>query len=440
MRIAYLDCFSGISGDMMLGALVHAGVDPDLFRQTVSALGVDARIEIETVNRSGISSTKVHVLTAEGECDDAHLAHDAHGHTHDSHGGHSHEHSHSDVHAKKNAEQHGHSHVHGRSLKEIHALISSARIDSASRALALQAFQLLGEAESKIHNIPVEKIHFHEVGAIDAIVDIVCAAVGCVSLGVQRWVCSPLNVGGGTVKCAHGVFPVPAPAAAELLKGARVYSDGVQAELVTPTGAAILRALGAEFVDMPAMTIERTGYGAGTRDLPGRANVLRITLGEATHKDPPATSEVVTVIETAVDDLTPQLIGYVMEQALFAGALDVMVTPVLMKKNRPGHLLTVLCERPMAQALCNLLLRETTTLGVRVREDRRQSLQRKFTTVNTRWGEVRVKLAYLNGDLTNVAPEYDDCRRIAEQRDIPLKIVMQEVARLYREVQAAPAD
>src|ERR1019366_5241178 len=162
--------------------------------------GVDARIEIETVNGSGISSTKVHVLTAEGECDDAHLAHDAHGHTHDSQGGHSHEHSHSDVHAKKNAEQHGHSHVHGRSLKEIHALISSARIDSASRALALRAFQLLGEAESKIHNIPVEKIHFHEVGAIDAIVDIVCAAVGCVSLGVQRWVCSPLNVGGGTVK------------------------------------------------------------------------------------------------------------------------------------------------------------------------------------------------------------------------------------------------
>jgi len=445
MRIAYLDCFSGISGDMMLGALLHAGVDPELFRQTIAALGVDAHIQIERVSRSGISSTRVRVVTAENAQDDIHvvLEDHSHGHAHDSHQTHSHQHSHGETHKEDGTQHkhgHHHSHAHGRSLSEIRDLISRARIEPASRAISLRAFHLLGEAEAKIHNIPVEQIHFHEVGAVDAIVDIVCAAVGCISLGVDRWVCSPLNVGGGTVKCAHGIFPVPAPATTELLKGAPVYSSGVQAELVTPTGAAIVRALGAEFLDMPDMTIEHTGYGAGARDLPGLANVVRITIGEAAQKEQSASSEVVTVIETAVDDLTPQLVGYVTEQALAAGALDVMVTPVQMKKNRPGHLLTVLCEREKANSLCNLLLRETTTLGVRVREERRQCLQRKFATVSTAWGDVRVKLAYLNGELTNCSPEFDDCRRIAEQHKIPLKIVMQEVTRLYREEHAAAAD
>src|SRR5437016_3160123 len=253
MRIAYLDCFSGISGDMMLGALLHAGVDPELFRQTIAALGVDAQIQIERVNRSGISSTRVRVVTAENAQDDIHvvLEDHSHGHAHDSHESHSHQHSHGETPAKEDSTQHKHghhhSHTHGRSLSEIRDLISRARIEPASRAISLRAFHLLGEAEAKIHNIPVEQIHFHEVGAVDAIVDIVCAAVGCISLGVDRWVCSPLNVGGGTVKCAHGIFPVPAPATAELLKGAPVYSSGVQAELVTPTGAAIIRALDAEF-------------------------------------------------------------------------------------------------------------------------------------------------------------------------------------------------
>ncbi len=428
----------------MLGALLHAGVDPELFRQTIAALGVDAHIQIERVNRSGISSTRVRVVTAENAQDDTHLVLEghSHGHAHDSHQTHSHQHSHEAKTQKAGTHKHDHhhSHAHGRSLSEIRELISRARIEPASRTIALRAFHLLGEAEAKIHNIPVEQIHFHEVGAVDAIVDIVCAAAGCISLGVDRWVCSPLNVGGGTVKCAHGIFPVPAPATTELLKGAPVYSSGVQAELVTPTGAAIVRALDAEFLDMPAMTIERTGYGAGARDLSGLANVVRITIGEAVQKEQSASSEVVTVVETAVDDLTPQLVGYVMEQALAAGALDVMVTPVQMKKNRPGHLFTVLCEREKANSLCNLLLRETTTLGVRVREERRQCLQRKFATVSTAWGDVRVKLAYLNEELTNCSPEFDDCRRVAEQHKIPLKIVLQEVIRLYREEHAAAAD
>jgi len=443
MRVAYLDCFSGISGDMMLGALVHAGVDPELLRKTVSALGVDARLERERVNRSGISSTKVHVLTAEGEHDDTHVVLSHHSHDR-SHGTHSHDHADHGTREGKSAKQHEHSHeqlhLHGQSLLEIEKLISRSQIDTDARAIALGAFRLLGEAEAKIHNIPVEQIHFHEVGAIDAIVDITCAAVGCRALCVDRWVCSPLNVGAGTMKCAHGVFPIPAPATTELLKGAPVYSSGVQAELVTPTGAAILRALGVEFADRPVMTIETTGYGAGSRDLPGMANVVRITIGEAMQKEQSAESESVSVIETAVDDLTPQLVGYVMEQALAAGALDVMVTPVQMKKNRPGHLFTVLCDRKQVPALSSLLLRETTTLGVRVREEQRTCLDRKFATVHTPWGDVRVKLAYLKGNLTNFSPEFDDCRRIAEQHKLPLKIVMQEVIRLYREEQAAAAD
>lgn len=425
----------------MLGALLHAGVDLELLRRTVTALAVDARLEVEQVTRCGISSAKVHVLTAEGERDSAHLSLEHSRHNHPggpASGGHPGSRRRS---KKKGPRREGHAHQsHGRSLREIQELISRARIDSGARAMALRAFELLGEAEARVHSVPVEQIHFHEVGAVDAIVDMVCASVGCVSLGVERWVCSPLNVGAGTVQCAHGEFPVPAPATVELLRGVPVYSAGVHAELVTPTGAAILRALGAEFVDMPAMKIQRAGYGAGTRNFPGLANVTRILIGESVVDPASASSEVVTVIETAVDDLTPQLAGYAMDQLFAAGALDVTVTPVLMKKNRPGHLFTVLCARTDAQALSTLLLRETTTLGVRLREEQRQSLQRRFAAVHTPWGDVRVKLGYLNGVLTNIGPEFEDCRRIAEERKIPLKFVMQEVTRLYHESQAAVAD
>jgi pyridinium-3,5-bisthiocarboxylic acid mononucleotide nickel chelatase len=427
MRIAYIDCFSGISGDMILGALLHAGVNLELFRETVTALAVDARLEVEQVARCGISSTKVHVLTSGGELDRAHLFLEEHARHHDSAGVGSagHAGSRSGGKNRQGHEDHAH-HSHGRSLREIQELVTRARIDSGARAMALRAFELLGEAEARVHNVPVEQIHFHEVGAVDAIVDMVCAAVGCMSLGVERWVCSPLNVGGGTVKCAHGEFPVPAPATVELLRGAPVYSAGVQAELVTPTGAAILRALGAEF--------------AGTHNFPDLANVTRILIGESVENRASAASEVVAVIETAVDDMTPQLVGYVMDQLFAAGALDVTVTPVLMKKNRLGHLFTVLCERSHAQALSSLLLRETTTLGVRLREEQRRTSERRFAAVRTSWGEVRVKLGYLNGVLTNIAPEFEDCRRIAEEQKIPLKFVMQEATRLYRESHAAVAD
>lgn len=415
MKIAYLDCFSGISGDMMLGALVHAGVDPELFRRTVDALGVEARIEVRAVNRSGISATKADVITAEGEPDDRHVVLE-HAHDHD------HEHDHHHDHEPNDRPDHHHE--HGRSLHEIEKLIGAARIEPAVRDLALRAFRLLGEAEAKIHNIPLESIHFHEVGAVDAIVDITCAAAGCVSLGVERWLCSPVNVGGGTVQCAHGVFPVPAPATAELLKGARVYNTGINAELVTPTGAAILRALEVEYATMPEMTVDRIGYGAGSRDLKETANVVRITIGDTVTVS--EGTDVVTVIETAVDDLTPEIIGYVIEQTLAAGALDAMTAPVQMKKNRPGHLITALCRPEDSERIGSLLLRETSALGVRMRQERRRIMRRRFETVSTPWGEVRVKLGYLNGELANCAPEYEDCRRIAQEHSVPLKTVMQE--------------
>jgi pyridinium-3,5-bisthiocarboxylic acid mononucleotide nickel chelatase len=270
------------------------------------------------------------------------------------------------------------------------------------------------------------------VGAADAIVDIVCAAVGSETLGVDEIVCSRLNVGGGTVKCAHGTFPVPAPATVELLKGVPVYSSGIEAELVTPTGAAIARTLATRFSAFPEMKIEESGYGAGSRDFPGHPNVLRLVIGEALPLLAGKTkSETVSVLEANLDDLNPQVFGYVMDRLLEEGALDVFGMPVQMKKNRPGTLLTVLCKPEDAEKLAQLIFSETTTLGVRRREESRQTLARRWESVRTEWGEVRIKIASMNGTVTNYAPEYEDCRRIAAEHHVPLKTVMQEAARAY---------
>lgn len=422
MRIGYIDCFSGISGDMMLGALVHAGVDPEIFRRTIRTLGLDVRIEVHAVERGGIGATKVDVITVEGPIDNAHVVQT---HSHHEHDHHHHEHGHQHGH---DHEHHDHyDHVHGRSLREIETLISAAALPVAVRDLALRAFRTLGEAEATVHNISVDEIHFHEVGAVDAIADIACAAAGCIELGVDRWLCSAINTGGGTIQCAHGTLPVPAPATAELLKGRRTYNSGVNKELVTPTGAAILRALDCQCLPLPEIEVARIGYGAGSRDITGLPNVVRITIGEAVAQSPD--SDTVTVLETAVDDLTPEIIGYTIEQALAAGALDAMATSVQMKKNRPGHLLTVLCRPEDADLMATLLLRETSALGLRMRQERRRVLQRSFETVATPWGDVRVKLGFLNGEVANCAPEYEDCRRIAQAHGVPLKTVMQEAIR-----------
>jgi uncharacterized protein (TIGR00299 family) protein len=445
MRIAYLECFSGISGDMFLGALVDAGVPARLMEETVVALGVGAKLEISRVVRSGISAPKVDVWV-DGEKDmpreeywaeqDAARAILPAKASHDHEHPHGHEHSH-----HKNAEKsrakapapHEHEHAHShRGLTEIRQIISAAAISESAKTTAIRTFEALGAAEAKIHSVPVESIHFHEVGAADAIVDIVCGAVGVETLGVDEIVCSPLNVGGGTVKCAHGTFPVPAPATVELLKGVPVYSSGIEAELVTPTGAAIARTLATRFSAFPEMKIEKSGYGAGSRDFPGHPNVLRLVIGEALPLLAGKTkSETVSVLEANLDDLNPQVFGYVMDRLLEEGALDVFGMPVQMKKNRPGTLLTVLCKPEDTEKLAQLIFSETTTLGVRRREESRQTLARRWENVRTEWGEVRIKIASMNGTVTNYAPEYEDCRRIAAEHHVPLKTVMQEAARAY---------
>jgi uncharacterized protein (TIGR00299 family) protein len=445
MKIAYIDCFSGISGDMFLGALIDAGVPAAIFEETVAALNVGARLSIHQTDRSGIAATKVDVLVNE-EVDRPRVEHEhyqphRHGHTHEN----SHEkvigHTHHITETVVAEAEHEHEHHH-RGLKEIRDIIQHAAISATAKQTAIRIFELLGEAEAKIHNIDIQQIHFHEVGAVDAIVDIVCAAVGAEALGVDEFVCSPLNVGSGTVKCAHGEFPVPAPATAELLKDAPVFSSGVRAELVTPTGAAIVKVLAKRFQPLPGMKIEKIGYGAGSRDFPNHANVTRILVGSsgadaqsqsADLISLEASRETICVLEANVDDMNPQVFGYLLERALDAGALDVFSIPVQMKKNRTGMLITVLCKPEDAQRLTKLIFSETTTLGVRTREEKRAVLLRRLVSVQTQWGEVRMKVANLNGAVSNHAPEYEDCRRIAEANNIPLKTVMQEAVGVYLE-------
>lgn len=440
MRIAYLECFSGISGDMFLGALVDAGVPAALLEKTVAALGVGARLEVSRVVRSGISATKVDVWV-DGEKDlpreEFWQRQDEHRHEHD---GHSHSdrdpghlHSHDDQHSRAGATvPHEHQHSHGRGLTEIRGIISAATISESAKKSAIAIFEALGAAEAKIHNTSVESVHFHEVGAVDAIVDIVCAAVGAEALGVDEIVCSSLNVGGGMVKCAHGEFPVPAPATVQLLKDAPVYSSGLQAELVTPTGAAIVKTLASRFAAFPQMKIEKSGYGAGSRDFPGHPNVVRLTVGEAASTLAAKTaSETITVLEANLDDLNPQVFGYVMDRLLQDGALDAFGMPVQMKKNRPGMVLTVLCRPEDAGKLTQLLFAETTTLGVRRRDEVRQTLARRWESVHTAWGDVRIKIASMNGTVTNYAPEYEDCRRIAVEHRVPLKAVLGAAVEAY---------
>ncbi len=444
MRIAYLECFSGMSGDMFLGALVDAGVPAALLEETVAALGVGARLEISRVMRNGIAATKVDVWVDDekdlpreefwAKKEKGHPHEPSHEHSH-GHRHHEHtlEHQHLDVPDTRTGVSAPHIHRdHGRGLNEIREIIGKAAIGASAKQTAIRIFEVLGAAEAEIHNSPIESIHFHEVGAVDAMVDIVCAAVGAEALGVEQFICSSLNVGGGTVKCAHGTFPVPAPATVKILKDAPVYSSGVQAELVTPTGAAIAKTLASRFAAFPEMRIEKSGYGAGSRDFPGHPNVVRLTMGQsATNLAAKTSLETIAVLEANLDDMNPQVFGYVMDRLLEEGALDAFASPVQMKKNRPGTLLTVLCKPEDAGKFAQMLFTETTTLGVRRREESRQILSRRWENVRTQWGDVRIKIGSMNGTVTNYAPEYEDCRRIAAEHHVPLKAVMQEAARVY---------
>ena len=377
MKTLYFDCFAGASGDMILGAMVAAGVDPNYLREQLSLLHVDGfSIEFETVDRSGLSATYARVETA-------------------------HEHKH-------------------RHLADIKQIIEASALPDYVKVLSVQIFTRLAEAESRVHNEPIEHVHFHEVGALDAIVDVVGAAICFDYLDIEQFVCSPLHVGSGMVQMAHGRFPIPPPAVAELLKGVPFYATDIKGELLTPTGAAIITTVCNKYGPIPEMTTESIGYGAGTREYQDFPNVLRVLLGETEGH---ATDERLWMLETNLDDASPQIIGHVMDRVLDLGALDCFLTPVQMKKNRPGVLLSVLCGPDEKEAVMKLLFMETTTLGVRSYEVSRRALQRSVVRVETQYGAIDVKVGHLDGRVVNEMPEFDQCREAAAKANVPLKVV-----------------
>ncbi len=403
---------------MLLGALVDAGLPFACLEETAAALNVGARLEMRRVSRGGLAATKVDVLTEEGS-GNVHSHEDGH-----SHPNHEHPHEH---------EHHPHTHAAHRSLSAIVEIIRSAPLSESVKQRSICAFQLLGKAEAAIHSVPVEEVHFHEVGAVDTIVDIVCAAAGVEALGltpdVARWLASPLNVGSGTVHCQHGTLPVPAPATLALLGDAPVYAAGEPMERVTPTGAVLLRMLNVQYAPLPAMRILKTGYGAGGRETNGQPNLLRLLVGEESLD---AATESIAVIETVIDDSNPQVLAYVSEKLLEAGAWDVYRASVQMKKGRSGVQMTVLCRPDLVPSLQELLFRETSTIGLRWRLEKKLALAREFAQVETRWGKVRIKIARLaNGEEVNAQPEYEDCRRLATEHSVPLKQVTEAALLAY---------
>ena len=435
MRIGYLECFSGLSGDMLLGALVDAGVPAELMAEAAASLELGASLRFTPADRSGIVARKARVLVDGHDADAADPSHahthdHVHEHTHDHAHSHSHEHTHDEGDARTHEpDRHQRSHSHGRTLPVIRGLLEAAPISIPARILALRTFALLGAAEAAIHGVSIDEVHFHEVGAVDAIVDITCAAVGLTSLGVERWYGSPVNVGSGFVNCAHGRFPVPAPATAALLRGVPIYSEGPAMELTTPTGAALLRALDCDF-SRPTAAFSRIGYGAGSRNPARFPNVVRLSVGEmvagnhAAFADANA-EETIALVECAVDDLSPQVLAHAMQLALEHGALDTMSAPVVMKKGRLGTLLTILCRPEDAANFEELLFRETSTLGVRTRTEQRHTLDRAYVTVDTLYGEIRMKTATRDGSLLHAQPEYEDCQRCAREHAVPLKQVLE---------------
>jgi uncharacterized protein (TIGR00299 family) protein len=388
MKIAYFDCFSGVSGDMLLGALVDAGLPADKLEAELRKIPVGGfRIRTRQVKRCGISATKVDVVIS----------------------------------AKRSG-----GHEKARRWDEIRDIIKRSSLSDGTKQKAEGIFRTLFKAESKVHGEPFRKVHLHELAAVDCLVDVFGALIGIELLGLQEVYASPLNVGGGSVSTEHGVLPVPAPATAEILRGVPVYSSGVQSELATPTGAAILRSLSRRFGDMPHFIPDRIGVGAGQREIEGRPNILRVFTGEMNEE---AGREVVTVVETNIDDMNPQVYGDLVERLLGRGALDVFMTQVIMKKTRPGTKLTVLCEEDRKEDLIALILRETTSLGVRWHEASRMTMQREMRKVGTRYGEVRVKVSGLEGVGMKVVPEYEDCRRLAKKAGVPLIEVIEETKR-----------
>lgn len=481
MRILYYDCFSGISGDMNLGALIDLGVDKDYLISELAKLKVDGyKIEVTADERKGITGTKVKVrlLSEEqhyhhdeqnhhgdhhhhghhkhDEVEHSHN-HQSHEHHDDNHNGHTHkhvhshaEHKHDDLHHHAHINDKGHSHDHShdghsdehvtgdhdhRNLKAVEDIINESDLSDGVKKLSLKMFFRVAEAEAKIHGKDLMEVHFHEVGALDSIVDIIGAAICLDYLKVDKVMASSVELGGGFVKCAHGLFPVPAPATAEILKGVPVKLGAVQVETTTPTGAAILAATVDEFTDKKEFTIKKIAYGIGHRDtvIP---NVLRVYLGELEEK-----SAIVQVaeeksgkeyeeaymLECNIDDMNPEAYDYVMEKLFALGAMDVFMTPIIMKKGRPAVKLSVLCDISLESRMIDVLLRETTTLGVRKYKVEKTMLKREFNKISTKYGEVTVKSSLLNGEKIKSKPEYEDCKRLAKENNISLNEIYSEI-------------
>lgn len=417
MNTLYFDCFSGASGDMVLGALIDAGVPLDAIREALGSLAITPdSVWTERVIRAGVAATKFQVRgegASEGEAPRADRAsghepmHEGHQHGH----AHDHDHPHHDV---PSTTAHGH-----RSLSDICSLIDGASLTAAGKARAKALFARMAEVEAAVHGTSPDRVHLHEVGGLDSIVDIVGTVHALEALEPVRIVASPLNVGSGMVRSAHGLYPVPAPATARLLEGVPIYAGTERAELVTPTGALLVTSYATTFGPMPAMRVRRVGYGAGTRNFAATPNVLRVFVGE----DSGGTRADVVVIEAEIDDMNPQNFGPLMDRLLADGALDVYFTPIQMKKNRPGTLVTVVAAPAARERVTTTMFRESTTIGVRYREMARECLDRETVEVATPYGSVRVKVASRGTEVLNVSPEFDDCARVARDTGAPVKDV-----------------
>jgi hypothetical protein len=385
-KTLYFDCFAGASGDMILGGLVALGVDEKELVKQIKLLNIsDFEIEISTANKSGISAVHAKVIVP-------------------------HEHAH-------------------RHLRDIKKIITNSQLSDKIKQRAIQIFTRIAEAEAKVHGVEVNKVHFHEVGAMDSIIDVVGACIGFERLGIEKFACSKIHVGSGFAKMAHGKFPIPPPAVAELLQGIPIYSTEIEGELCTPTGAAIISTLSETYGEINDLKTEKIGYGAGTRDYADFPNVIRLMLGEVESRESRVESKRLILLETNLDDTTGQVLGFVMDKAFELGALDCWFTPIQMKKNRPATMISILCEYQNRQKLTELLYLETTTLGVRVREIERDCLERKFVKVKTQFDEIDVKIGLLDGKKVNAMPEFEQLKRIARKKNIPLKLLREEVLR-----------
>jgi uncharacterized protein (TIGR00299 family) protein len=422
MKTLYFNCFSGISGDMTIGALLDSGLGFDYLKTELRKLRVEGyELRMSRVTRSNLSAIKFDVLI-HGEPEPIL---DQHEHSHEHGAGHSH-----DLEHKHEHHHHDSGHFH-RKASQILAMISESKLTPKTKQIATDIFTKLAISEGKVHHIPPEDVEFHEVGAIDSIIDTVGAAIGFEALGIERFLCSSINVGSGFIHCQHGVFPVPAPATADLLRHATIYQKHAQTELVTPTGAAILAAVVNRFGDLSGFAAEKIGYGAGSKQFADFPNCLRVMIGEERAVAAEQKSPGVVVIEANIDDMTPQNFAYATEKLLAAGALDVFTIPIQMKKARPGQLLQVLASSDAVDRLTQVIFRETSTIGIRRYAVERSVLDREFVEVATEFGNVNIKVSRMDGEVMNAAPEYEDCARIAQEKNVPLKKVQSLAMKAY---------